>query len=178
MHNTYRALLFTVILAGICSTSTFAQEPPKPGPEHKQLAELVGDWTAEWDFGGQKSKATASYKSICGGLWIASDFRGEIFGVPFEGHGLDGFDQTKRKFVSVWVDSMQTTPMTLEGSLDESSGDLVLMGEMVEPTGAKQKVKNVTEFKDADHFTFRTYTIQADGSEQMLFAIEYARVKK
>lgn len=173
-----RSALLTAILSVTMLSLTTAQDFPKPGPEHEKLKELVGTWDAVMDMNGQKSKAVATYKSICSGMWLASDFEGELGeGIKFQGHGLDGYDLNKKKYVGVWIDSMESAPMQFEGNYDPKTKLLVMTGESRGPDGKPQKVKNTTETKDKDHFTFRMYMIQPDGSEQLAFSIDYTRRK-
>lgn len=47
--------------------------------------------------GEEKTKATATYKMECGGLWLVSDFHGEFGGQKFSGHGIDGYDPGEEK---------------------------------------------------------------------------------
>lgn len=160
------------------STSiSFAQDVPKPGPEHRKMQELEGTWDCEMNMEGFKSKATAEYKTICGGLWVQSNFEGDLGGIKFHGHGLDGYDLKKKKYVGVWVDSMETAPLHFEGDYDPKTKLLVMTGESTGPDGKPQKFKNTTETKDKDHFTFKMYMIQADGSEKLAFSIDYSRRK-
>lgn len=167
-----------VILACVASTGwAFGQELPKPGPEHEKLKELVGEWDAVMDMGGQKSKATAVYKSICGGMWVESTFDGDLGGIKFQGRGLDGYDLMKKKHVGVWVDSMASAPMQFEGGYDPKTNLLVMTGESPGPDGKPQKFKNTTEQKDKDHMTFKMFMILPDGKEELAFTIEYSRRK-
>ena len=113
--------LFRILLAAaFCCTGGIAsaQEPQKPGPEHDHLKTMVGYWDAVMEMGGQKSKAKATYKTICSGMWIASDFESELDGVPYQGHGMDGYDQLKKKYVGYWFDSMTSAHMAFEGNFD------------------------------------------------------------
>jgi hypothetical protein len=171
LRATILGLVSCVALAGIC----LAQEFPKPGPEHEKLAQLVGEWDATMEMAGQKSKCTATYKSICGGMWIASDFQGELGGMKFQGHGIDGYDLKKKKYVGTWVDSLESSPMTFEGDYDAKTKQLVLIGESAGPDGKPQKFKNVIDHKDKDHFTFKMYMVGADGKDTLAFTIEYVR---
>ena len=164
-----------VCLAG--AGVALGQEFPKPGPEHDKLKELVGEWDAVMEMQGQKSKATATYKSICGGMWIESDFEGDLGGLKFQGHGLDGYDLKKKKYVGVWVDSLESAPMHFEGDYDPKSKLLVMTGESLGMDGKPQKFKTTTETKDKDHFTFKMYMVQPEGKEQLAFTIDYTRRK-
>jgi hypothetical protein len=164
------AVGLTLALAG----NSFAQEPPKPGPEHEKLKELVGTWDAVIEMNGVKSNATVVYKSICGGLWVDSDFQGDFAGVKFQGHGLDGYDPQKKKYISVWVDSFETAPLVSEGEFDAKKNQFVMIGESLMPDGKTQKVKTTSDVKDKDHFTFKMYM---GGGEQPFFTIDYTRRK-
>ncbi|MDP1796848.1 MAG: DUF1579 domain-containing protein [Planctomycetaceae bacterium] len=157
--------------------AAWAQEFPKPGPEHDKLKELVGEWDAVMTMGDQKSKATATYRSICHGMWVESDFHGAIGDQKFQGHGLDGYDLKKKKYVGVWVDSFESGPMHFEGDYDPQSKLLVMTGESLGPDGKPQKFKNTTENKDKDHFTFKMYMVLPGGQEQLAFTIDYTRRK-
>jgi hypothetical protein len=166
-----------VVVCLFVASHSLAQEFPKPGPEHEKLMELVGDWDAVMDMGGQKSKATTTYKSICGGMWLESNYQGDLGGAKFQGRGLDGYDQIKKKYVGLWVDSVSSAPLHVEGNHDPKTKLLTMTGESLGPDGKPQKFKNTTETKDKDHFTFRMYMVQPDGHEELQFTIEYTRRK-
>ena len=166
-------LSFVVCL--FAGSLSYGQDFPQPGPEHKKLQEVVGTWDAVMDMNGQTSKATAVYTSICGGMWLASDFEGDFGGLNFQGHGLDGYDLTKKEYVSIWVDSMSSAPMQLRGKFDDKK-QLVMTGESIQPDGTRQKVKTTTVQKDKDHMSFKMYMVNG-GDEQLAFTIEYTRKK-
>jgi hypothetical protein len=173
LRQALSALVALLIVAGL----SLAQEFPKPGPEHEKLKEYVGTWDAVMKMEGQESKCTATYKSICGGMWIQSDFQGDLGGIKFEGHGLDGYNQHTKKYISVWVDSMSSATMHMEGNYDAEKKLVVMTGESLGPDGKPQKFKATTENKDKDHFTFRMYMVDAEGKENLAFTIEYTRRK-
>jgi hypothetical protein len=172
-----RHAMFSALICLAGAAFSMAQEMEKPGPEHEQLKQFVGTWDAVMEFAGQKSKAMSTYKSICGGMWVASDFKGDFAGMPFEGHGVDGYDQKAKKYVSVWVDSMSSSPLRMEGNYDPKTKAMVMTGESRGPDGQPQKFKAITEIKDKDHFTFKMHMVQPDGQEQVGFTIEYTRKK-
>ena len=110
-------------------------------------------------------------------LWIANDFQGELGEIKFQGHGLDGYDQKKKKYVGVWVDSVSSAPLHFEGDYDPKSKLLVMTGETLGADGKPEKFKNTTETKDKDNFVFKMYMIQPDGKEELSFTIVYTRRK-
>jgi Protein of unknown function (DUF1579) len=148
-----------------------------PGPENERLKEMVGAWDVVMDMNGQESKGTATYKSICGGMWIESHFQGDFGGLKFEGRGVDGYDQNKKKYVGVWTDSMSSAPLIMEGTYDPKTKLQVMTGDSTGLDGKPQKFKNTTEMKDKDHMTFKMYMVQPDGKDELAFTIEYTRKK-
>lgn len=149
---------------------------PGPGPEHQELKKLEGEWTATVKMGDVQSKGTTTYRMECGGLWLISSFDGEFGGQSFQGRGMDGFDPQSRKYVSVWVDSMSGRPLFLEGEMDSTRKVLTMVGTGVGPDGQPVKYKTQTRFTDADHKTFKMYTVTG-GTEAEMLTIEYVRKK-
>jgi hypothetical protein len=147
----------------------------KPGPEHDALKRLEGTWEATIKAGGEESKATATYKMEMGGLWLVSTFKGSFGGMPFEGKGLDSYDAAKKKYVSVWVDSMMTTPMISEGTFDKEGKVLTMMGEGPGMDGKPTKLKMVSEFKDKDTMVFTMSAPAKDGKDEVVMTINYKR---
>jgi uncharacterized protein DUF1579 len=165
-----------VLLAPL--TVVMAQEPPQPGPEHRMLKETEGTWFAVCKTSdGSESKGEMTAKMECGDLWLVSNFAGEFGGQKFQGKGLDSFDPLKKKFVSVWVDSWVTTPMILEGTYDEKTKTLTMVGEARGPDGNSTRHRLVTTHKDNDHQTFEMFLVGADGKETSMMTIEYTRKK-
>ena len=121
-----------------------------------------------------KSKGTMTYKMEVGGTWLVGDFEGDFGGMKFNGKGLDSYDANKKKYVSVWVDSMSTAPMTMEGTYDAAKKTMTMSGEATGPDGKPNKMKSVTEFKDDDNVTMNMFS--GDAKEAM-FVITYKRKK-
>jgi hypothetical protein len=170
----------TILIVVVCLSGagvSFGQEFQRPGPEHEKLKEMEGKWDAVMEMGGQKSMATATYKSICGGMWIESDFEGDLGGLKFQGRGLDGYNQKTKKYVGIWVDSMGSAPLNFEGDIDPKTKLMVMTGESLGPDGKPHKFKSTTEMPNKDHFTFKMYMVDPDGKEQPAFTIEYTRRK-
>jgi hypothetical protein len=179
MLKTYRiALAFVTSLA--LTGALAAQEspaPPKPGPEHKKLKELEGNWDVVMNFGETETKGKVVYKMGLGGLWLIADFEGEFApGQPFSGKGLDGYDANKKKYTSVWVDSMSGSPVVSEGNYDKDGKVLTMIGEGPGPDGKPMKYKMTTEHRDKDNLLFTMYGVEGD-KEMKMFTIAYKRRK-
>ena len=170
-------ILLTTVLCGLGTTS-FAQEPQKPGPKLAHLEKMIGTWDTVMEMRGQQSKGMATYKSVCGGMWIASDFESELAGVPYQGHGMDGYDQMKKKYLGYWFDSMSSFPMTMEGNFDDDDKVLTMTGSSPGQDGKLQKFRTTTEMQGIDRMTFKMFMIAAqDDKEELAFTIEYTRRK-
>jgi hypothetical protein len=167
--------IFSILLAaGLAHIAALGQGSPTPGPEHEALKKLEGTWNAKVKMGENESAGTMTYKMECGGLWLTGDFRGEFEGQKFQGRGVDGYDPEKKKYVSVWVDSMSTRPMFLEGTYDKEKKTLTMTGEAPGPDGKLAKHKMVTHMPDDDHMTLTMYIV-ADGQDNKVMTIDYSR---
>jgi hypothetical protein len=120
------------------------EEAGRAGPAHKALGALLGNWKAEvtcWmdpDGPPSVSHATSKTNWTLDGRFLEEEFHGEMMGKPFTGRCLLGFDNTKQKFNSVWVDSMHTSMCVSEGKGDNGYKVITLEGKMDCPgTGQK-----------------------------------------
>jgi Protein of unknown function (DUF1579) len=172
--KTLRWFCAVAVVGLVAAPAVRAQEPAKPGPEHEVLKKHVGTWDTTMKFMGMESKGTATYKLDLGGLWLSSTFEGDIGGQKFQGHGMDSYDANKKKYVSAWFDSMSTTPMFMEGTLDKEKKTLTMVGDGPGMDGKPTKHTAVTEWKDDDTIHFAMY--MGDGKEPM-FTIVYKRRK-
>jgi len=56
-----------------------------------------------------------------------------MMGMPFEGIGINGYDNLKKKFVSTWIDNMGTMIVMSTGTFDPATKTFTYMGEMDNP---------------------------------------------
>lgn len=105
---------------------------PPARPEHKWLANFVGEWTFEssCDMGpGQPPIKTTGTEIIrmIGDFWLVVEGNGPM---PSGGQMtylmLVGFDPDKGKFVGSWIGSPMTVMYVYEGALDASGTVLPL----------------------------------------------------
>ena len=151
-----------------------SQEMPKPGPEHEVLKALVGTWESTMKFGDKESKGTMSWKMDLGGMWLAGSLESELFGAKFQGKSLESYNPAKKKYVSIWVDSMSTAPVLTEGDYDKKEKTLTMAGEGPAQDGKTAKYKSVTKLKDKDTVEMSMWI--GDGKEPM-FTVTYKRKK-
>ena len=121
-------------------------ELAKLNENHKLLASLNGTWSftvKSWMDGDtskkpEESKGTAVRKSIMDGRYVAMDVTGnmEMAGpdgkkksMTFKGHGMEAYDNVKKKFVGTWMDNMGTGIMMSEGDYDSATKTFTYTGE-------------------------------------------------
>jgi hypothetical protein len=169
-----RCFCAAALVVALANPAVRAQEGPKPGPEHEVLKKLVGDWDLTMKFGGMETKGKVTYKMELGGLWLTSNLESEIFGQKFQGRGLDSYDAAKKKYVAVWIDSMSTSPMTMEGTYDKATKTMTMAGEGPGMDGKPTKYKSVSVMPDDNTINFSMYI--GDGKDPA-FTIVYKRKK-
>ena len=160
----------------------FAQAPPQPGPEHKVLADAAGTWDATVDMAmpdgsSMTSKGVQVDTVGCGGLCLITDFKGDMMGMTFEGHGVTAWDPAKKKYVGSWVDSMSQGMATTEGTFDPATKKMESWMEARDMTGQLAKTRSIDEHPDPDHRTMTMFMKGPDGKEAQGMKISYTRRK-
>ena len=190
-----KILLSTLILlaSGLClgaltqnkektaAPAEAAQDPFTAGPQHARLLKLVGSWDAVISMVGPDGKEQKSTgKMTMTKHWdfhTIEDYQGEFMGMPFKGHGINGYCPIKKQYYTLWTDSMAPSPLILYGDLDEKKGELTLKGEGVGMSGKMEPFRTVTKYPDADHISWALYGPGPDGKEALHLRIEYTRKK-
>jgi hypothetical protein len=157
--------------------------PPPPGPEHKLLKELAGTFDATVTFTGDdgkksESKGVMKRKMILGGRILHEDYEGSFAGQAFQGLGMTGYDTARKKYTSVWADSMTNSIMTSEGAYDEKTRTYHYIGEDVDPyTGKKMKSRDTLKVVSANEQLLEMYRQPVGGKEFKMLEIRYVRQK-
>lgn len=159
------------------------EEMAAPGPEHKTLASLAGEWETEArcymagpDAPPTITKGTCKGRMILGGRFLQEEFEGDMMGKKFHGMGLTGYDKLNNKFVNTWIDDMGTGVLVSHGTCDASGKVMTLNGKMDDPmTGQKDKeVRLVTRILSPDKHTFEMHDV-ALGDKSKVMEITYVR---
>ncbi len=136
-----------------------------PGDMQKMLAKSAGNWSGEttmWMENGGKpmtSKSEAINKMVFDGRYQVSSHKGNFMGMPFEGMSITGYDNSKNKFVSTWIDNMGTGIMNMEGDWNASKKSIEFKGKMTDPSrpGKDCNMREVYTFVDDTHQTMEMY---------------------
>jgi len=165
----------------------------KLNENHKLLASLDGTWnytvkmwmSPDPTSKPQESKGVAVRKSIMDGRFSEMDVTGKMQmpgaggkmqEMTFKGHGMEGYDNVKKKFVGTWMDNMGTGIMMAEGDYDPASKTFNYTGEFEMMPGMKQKIREVVKLTDKDHMILEWYENHG-GQEAKTMEINYTRKK-
>jgi len=156
---------------------------PKPGPEHMLLKQDEGTWDAVVEMFMGPGAAPLSSKGVetdtigCGGLCLISDFRGDMAGQPFHGHGTSAWDPAKKKYVGSWTDSMSNGISMSESTYDPKARTMTGYMEGPDASGKMARMKSVLEYKDGGSRVFTMYMPGPDGQELPGMRITYTKRK-
>lgn len=161
-----------------------AQAPPTPapGPEHAILKEDVGSWDASIEMMMPGAPAMPPSKGVevnamsCGGLCLATEFKGEVMGAPFQGHGVTTWDPAKKIYVGSWSDSMAAGLATTESTWDAAKKTMNATMLTPDGNGGTVKIRSTVEYS-AGKRVFSMYMPGPDGKEMPSMRITYTRQK-
>ncbi|MEZ4853362.1 DUF1579 domain-containing protein [Flavobacterium sp.] len=157
-----------------------------PSKAHEMLAKDTGKWTADMKFWNsytpdapaETMQSTAEYKMILDGRYQEGVYKGEMWGMPFEGRSTTAFDNASQQYISTWIDNMGTGLMVMRGTYDENSKAITLTGSMMDPVTKKEKnQKEVLTYIDENTQKMEMYDVNADGTEFKTMEIISKRVK-
>ncbi len=134
-----------------------------PGEPHKELNRLVGTWKTSnkmWMGPGEPavSSGTSTYEWILGGRYLKSKHAGVFADMPFEGMGIDGYDNGKKEYFSVWCDNMGTGVMFLTGRPSSDGKGMTYSGTSFDPVQMKDvRVREEVRWASDSKYTFTMF---------------------
>lgn len=157
-----------------------------PGPEHKVLERMAGEWdhVVRWHMAGdapwEESKGTTTRRVMFGGRYIHAETKSppmEEGGQPFEGRGVTGYDKARKQYFNAWIDNEGTGIMLAYGSVDATGNVLTFHSD--EPDwsnpGKLKKMKSIYRFKDDKTHVFEMYETGMDGKEFVMLEVTYTK---
>ncbi|NJN64673.1 MAG: DUF1579 domain-containing protein [Acidobacteria bacterium] len=153
------------------------------GPEHDALAKRVGTYDAVvkmWMAPGtepQISKAVSEVRLALDGRFILESFKGDIPQMgPFEGMGITGFDNMKKQYVTIWVDSMSSGVMRGFGAASDDGKTIEWETESPDLVANRYKTMRMVEIEvDAKTRKMEAYDTAQDGAEFLSMEITYKK---
>ena len=176
-----------ISLGSVVASAQEGQKPPKmsaeeaammakwhafmtPGEGHKLLAAKVGTWTGNvsiWTAPGTPpatSVGTSTYEMILDGRYLEDRTQSTFMGMPFSGRGITAYDNMKNKYTAIWIDTMGTGIMTMEGTYDAAKKTLSWTSMAPDVmTGTYKPMKSSETYSDPDHFKMESWSQTPDG---------------
>ena len=152
-----------------------------PGAPHKAMAAKAGSYDAKvrsWqDPAGPAMESTGSVtrSMALDGRVMVEDFKGSMMGMPFNGHGMQGYDNVTGKYWSTWNDSMSTGVMLSEGTCDAKQV-CSFKGSWNDPLTKKVVTSRMTSrWTSPTVEVFEMYGPGKDGKEMKMMEITYTK---
>jgi len=155
-----------------------------PGPQHKAMDFLIGDWTYEGNMMPNPAdpntkvsmKGKISRRWVLDGRFIQEEVtdQSETPYTHFQGMGVMGYDNHKKKYVSGWIDNTSTSIVTGEGTWDPAAKTFIGTSEMLDPTTGKMvKSRDVMKvISNNEHHAEMFKTIDGKEVKVMTFTMK------
>jgi hypothetical protein len=141
-----------------------------PGPHHRQLDQLVGEWAAEYtlrtgpDASPVVTHATIRRAWVLDGRFVQETVRAEGPQGSFDGLGYIGFDNFDGQYESVWLDSLSTAMSIEAGTLHPDGKVMHSRGEQRDPvTGRLINAWSKLDMSDPDRHELIGYATDPAG---------------
>ncbi len=157
----------------------------KPSAGHQFLHQFLGKWETSMKMtgmggGAPATKGTAEYRWLVEGKWLIRESHGSMPGMgKVTSFTIVGFDNYKKKYVSVHIDSLTTAMLTSEGMIDQTGKNLFLHGPMDEPMSGEhdKPVKYATRIISADEHVDEVHDLAIGETQTKVIEVVYKRVK-
>jgi hypothetical protein len=174
-----RTLAGLVILAVFATISVASsQDGARDGdPDLDHAKALLGNMIGTWDTamsmgGGEPINGTSVIRAVEGSSFVFEEAHSEVFGQPFMGLGIVGYDQQTRTWMTVWIDSAESGLSVSAGQFDKDNKSLVKRSEATADAPAQLQI---TRFTGDDSFVF---VMGPDGDDfKPELVIQYQRRK-
>jgi hypothetical protein len=154
-----------------------------PGPQHQWLASKAGSWTFAGKFWmspekpPMESTGTVERTAMWDGRVLAETVKSEMMGMPFEGHGMSGYDNVKKEFWGTWNDNMSTGLMVSSGTCDDK-GNCTFKSTYTDPmTGESRESRMTSRSEGSDKEVMEAFDKGPDGKEYKSMELVYTRKK-
>ncbi len=180
----YPVTLCAMLIANcVVAQETFAM--PEPTKEHQILSRFVGEWSTkvEANMGPEQPPMECSgtlSSRMLGGFWVLNEMKGDMQGVPMNSMQTIGYDESKKKYVGTWVDSVSAFMWKYQGTLDKAGKVLTLEAEGPNFTDPTQltKFQDIYEFASEDEIKMMSKMLGADGKWVSFMKGTFTRIKK
>ena len=122
-----------------------------------------------------ESTGSAEMKTLLDGRFLEQNFTGDMMGQPYNGVGITGYDNLRKKYVSTWIDSMGTGIFVMEGTGSADGRTITLKGQHAKPGGGQMTHRAIWKIIDNNTQTFEMFGTHDGGKEMKMMEITYTR---
>ena len=123
-----------------------------------------------------ESNGTSELTTALDGRFLLEVTKASMMGMPWEGRGTFGYDNSTKKHTGTWFDSFGTMMMTFEGTCKDHCKQVSLTANYMDPiTNTEKAMKTVTEDKGEGVAVTTLYDV-VDGKDVRMGIITYERV--
>jgi hypothetical protein len=142
----------------------------QPGEHHEHLKRHLGPWTFTmriWT--GLETEpltieGSAEARSLLGGRFVETVYRGEIGGVPFEARAVDGYDNLAEKYERVWQDTFGTYTLLYDGTCTDEGLSRSLTAPFQGPaSGSRLRNRVDIRFLEDGSYEHKSYILAGAG---------------
>lgn len=150
---------------------------------HKALDYLAGEWNTKTRFWmsakdkPQESTGKSRFESVFDGKFMKETVEGTAMGRPFQGMAIMGYDNTKKKYVTTWIDNMSTSTFRFEGDSPDMGKTINTSSEFVCPmTGQNKQIRATLKKVSKNKVQYEHYEKDpATGKEFKAMEVVYTR---
>jgi hypothetical protein len=154
----------------------------EPGDAHKVLQTFVGEWDVAIS---SRSSVTAKpevssgrshFSWVLQGRFIEERFSGEVAGKGYDGLGYFGFDNATKRYSSLWLESLSTSPTLSWGVYNPENQSFSFVADVYDPLRARLKRSySRIVVTSQDSFSLSMMERSSEGEEFVAFELQYKR---
>ena len=154
----------------------------KPGRSHRLLGVFVGTWDVVITSRNKPeappdiSSGASSSSWALGGRFVREDFKGSAASESYQGVCFLGFDTGARLFISVWMDSLNTSVAVARGRFNLDTNTFHFTGTVYDPLlGRERETKTQIKIVSPDQYEVSMLDTSPKGETFTSFQMVYRR---
>lgn len=152
-----------------------------PGDHHERMSQYTGTWNVVGKFWmtpeGPPMETTgrSTIRSILGGRYILEEYSSEFEGEPYHGMLIQGYDNYKEEYFTIWMDNYSTRPMISTGDRDENGvlQTSTIHYDLLTPAGRPLR-SEISEY-GPDKMVMSMFDVNKEGVEFKSMEMSYTR---
>jgi hypothetical protein len=160
-------------------------EAATPGAMHDWLVKGCGTWEGTFkmwespDAQPQESTCKSVVSPMLEGRFTKCETTSSMMGMPFQGQGIVGYNNTTQQFEQNWIDNMGTMQMNMTGKLSDDKKTLTWTSHFMCPVQKKEvAMREVQTMTGADSLKLEFYGPDMSGKVQEYKMMEITMTRK